>query len=392
MLIHKTFKYRIYPSKTTIVRLDEWICTLRWLWNIANEQRLNGYGRTNGEKIYPTVFSQQRELTELRKCESWINDVPRHACSAVLWDLDTAWERCFKRVSLAPNWKKKFHQVGICETQDKKFKICNGKMKFPKLPSIPIVISRPLEGKPKRCVIKKDGDQWFAFIVCEVVITDPAIRTEPRVGIDRGVRNFIADSNNQLLPNPRFLSKQLKRLARAQRTVARRVRGSNNQKKASNKVNRLHRKVKRQREYFIHVESTRYAKSHGTVVMEDLKTRNMIRVRGSLARNIGDSGWGMFAEFLEYKMKWSGGTVIKVNPAYSSQTCLVCGHVDRESRTGDRFKCTNSSCTHEDHADSNGAKIVLSRSNRPVQPVEASSQRTRRRIRKIEDAKALTSD
>jgi putative transposase len=383
VLIYKTFKYRIYPNRSTITIFNEWNHGLKWLWNLCHEQRCLGYQRLRGNKIFPTYFTQSKELTLLRKEYDWAKQVPRHLQTQLLLDLDDAWGRFFNKTSNFPNWKKKKDYLSFTEINHGPFTIIKNRLKFPKLPLIPIVMSRPLEGKPKSCTIKRDGDQWFAYIVCEVEIPSPNFKTYPCVGIDRGVTNIIADSNDRLVKNPKFLNESLKRLAQAQRNVSRKVKGSNNQKKANNKVNRINRKIKRQREHFLHVESTRYAKSHGTVVLEKLKTEDMILVGGRLSRNIGDSGWGMFARFLEYKLKWSGGTLGFVNPAYTSQTCSVCGHVDKKSRNKDKFKCTNASCSHEDHADTNGAKIVLARWSPACQPVEGSSQRAPRRSRKF---------
>lgn len=104
-------------------------------------------------------------------------------------------------------------------------------------------------------------------------------------------------------------------------------------------------------------------------------------IKGKCSRQIADSGWSMFQYMLNYKLVWSGGTLEKVNPAYTSQTCATCSHIDRASRVGDRFKCTN--CGHEEHADTNAARIILNRANRSVQPVEASSHGTSLRNRKV---------
>jgi putative transposase len=330
--------------------------------------------------VYPTAFDQGKELTQLRKQAEWINDVPRHVCVSILDRLEKAWEKCFCKICKRPKWKKRKDHVSFKEFDSLQFYVRGNKLKFPKLPLIPIVMSRTLEGKPKSCTIKRDGDQWFACIMCEVDIGTPEPRIESPIGIDRGVRNMIADSNDRIVNNPKFLNKSLRKLARAQKSVSRKVQGSKNKQKAYNKVSRIHRTIRRQREHFIHVESTHYTKSHGIVVLEDLKTKNMIRVGGGLSRSIGDSGWGIFARFLAYKLQWSGGNLYEVPAHYTSQTCFACNHVDRASRIGDRFKCTK--CGHTDHADTNGAKIVLARWSPACQPVEGSSQRAPRRSRK----------
>ncbi len=383
MKIHKRFNYRVYPNKSTIARLDQWNSTLKWLWNLANEQRRNGYGRSNGDKIYPSFFSQTSELTELRQLATWVRDVPRHACGQILANLDTAWKRCFSKVSNSPKWKKKLDRVGITESDARGWQIKSHHLRFPRLAPMKIVLSRPLEGKAKSCTLFRDGDQWFASIVCEIDIPDPSPRTEPKVGIDRGITNIIADSDRRLLKNPKFFDKSMNKLARAQRTVSRRVKGSRNREKAKNVVSRIYRKVRRQSDHFCHIESIRYAKSHGTVVLEKLNILGL--VKGRLSRQIYGAGWGKFAAYLKYKLEWSGGVFVEVDPCYTSQTCAVCNHVDRASRSGEKFRCTK--CGHENHADLNASVNILKRASRTLQPVEGSSKRAPRRSRKYKSVK-----
>ncbi len=119
MLINKTFKFRVYPSKNDIHRLGQWNSTLKFLWNLANEQRLNGYGRPSGECIYPSAFDQIKEFTDLRKQTGWIRDVPRHVGDAILDRLDKAWQRCFQKISCSPKWKRKSDYVCFTESDPK---------------------------------------------------------------------------------------------------------------------------------------------------------------------------------------------------------------------------------------------------------------------------------
>ena len=201
------------------------------------------------------------------------------------------------------------------------------------------------------------------------------------VAIDRGITNFGATSDGDMIANPRCLEASLKRLAHAQRTVSRRKKGSKNREKAKARVARIHRKVRRQRDHFLHVQSARLAKSHGVVVLEKLNVAGMMR--GRCARSIADAGWSRFADMLRYKLAWSGGSLVEVPAAYSSQTCSACGCVDAESRRSQAvFRCT--SCGYRDHADLNAAKILLARANRSGLRVEGSPKlgtlRSRKRV------------
>jgi putative transposase len=382
MVIYKGFRYRIYPTEQQAACMGQWDDALRFLWNLALEQRLMGLRRT--DKIYPSAFDQMKELTELRAELPWLANVPRNVCSQLLVELDKAFHRCFKRLGRLPRFKRKGRDLlSLTEPHSKKFRLSGTTIRFPKLGNLRTVIHRPLEGKPRTCTIKRDGDQWFASIMCEIEI-NPTPRTEPVVAIDRGVTNLLADSDGRIVPNPKHLERASRRLARAQRTVSRRKKGSKNREKAKTRVMRLYRKVRRQREHVLHVESARYAKSHGVVVIENLKIMNMTRSsagtvdapgmniaqKRGLNRSILAAGWGRFAYILGYKLEWSGGILDEVYAAYSSQTCTVCGHVDADSRHSERFCCT--ACGNVDHADVNAAKVLKSRANRSALPVEAS--------------------
>lgn len=369
MIIHKSFRYRVYPTPEQHARLKAWQDALRFLWNLAHEQRLMGLRRT--DKRYPTAFDQVLELRHLRAELPWLADVPRDVGGQVLFNLDQAWRRYVRRVSRMPRWRCKRHgPMGLCMSSHQSWRLDGATLRFPKLGPMRAVVHRPLEGKRKTCTLVQDGDQWFCSIVCEIDVAPPP---QPGVvAIDRGVTNVIADSDGRLVPGPIVSPLLGRRIRYAQRVVCRRSKGSKNREKAEHRVMRLCRKARRQREHFLHVESSRYAKSHGVIVLEDLKVRNMtasakgtveapgvnVRQKAGLNRAILGAGWGRLGEMLTYKATWNGGAVVKVPAAYSSETCAVCGHVDAASRNGARFQCV---CGHRDHADTNAAKVLLSR-------------------------------
>ena len=353
---------------------------MRFLWNLAHEQRLLGLAKERCERRYVTAFDQSKELTELRSELPWLAEVPRDVSMQLLHELDQAWQRCFKKIADAPRWKRKgVDVVNLCEPHPKAWWLDGDVLHFPKLGKIRVVDHQPLEGTPKTCTLVRDGDQWFVSIVCVIEIPDPPPRTGPIIAIDRGITNFAATSDGELIPGPQYLKASLKQLRRAQRTVSRRKKGSKNYKKAQRVVMRRHRKVRRQRAHFAHKESARYAKNHGIVVLEDLKIAGMMR--GNCARGIADAGWSMFERMIRYKLGWSGGSVRLVPAPYSSQECSACGHVDAVSRRGEVFCCTK--CGHRDHADINAAKVLLHRANRSVLPVEGMLLEGSQRSRKV---------
>jgi putative transposase len=385
VLVRKGFRYRIYPTHAQAARLGAWDDALRFLWNVAHEQRLMGLARVRDERRYPTAFDQINELTTLRAELPWLADVPRNVSAQLLVQLNSAWQRCFNHIARQPRWKYKGRdKIGLCEPHPKAWRLNGNKLHFPKLGVVRAVVHRPLEGKPKTCTIRRDGDQWFASIVCEVEMPTPVIRTTPIVALDRGVTNLVADSDGNIVASPRFYALTMKRLAHAQRSVSRRKRGSKNHTKAKLRVARLHRKCARQREHVVQNLSAAYAHSHGTVVVEKLQISNMVRANRGLARGILDAAWGRLVETLRYKLAWFGGSLIEVPAAYSSQTCFACGTVDATSRRGERFCCTG--CGHVAHADVNAAQVLKGRANRSaLMPVEGDlklgAHRSRKRLR-----------
>jgi putative transposase len=373
----KAFRFRVYPTVEQEARLVAWSDALRFLWNIAHEQRLMGLQTVRDRRKFYTAFDQINELTALRQDLPWLADVPRNVSSQILVALDKAWQRTFKKVAKRPHFKKKGRDdVALCEPHPKTWSIVDGHVRFPKIGVLRTVMHRSIEGKPKTCSLTRDGDAWFASIVCELPVEEPAAGTAsgPAVAIDRGVNLLVADSDGRTVENPKHLARSLKRLARAQRQVSKKLKGSKNREKAKRRVARIHRKVRRQRDHQLHVQSSYYAKRHSVVVVEDLNIRSMtksasgtkeqpgknVSAKSGLNRAILDSGWGRFAVMLDYKLRWRGGVLLKVPPHYSSQTCAKCGHVDAASRvTQAAFSCT--SCGHKDNADVNAACVLLSR-------------------------------
>lgn len=355
MLIHRGFRYRIYPTPEQAERLRQWEGSLRVLWNLAHEQRLAYLHR---HVKMPSAFDQINELTALRADVSWIADVPRDVTAQLLVDLDAAWQRCFSKLARRPRWKKKGRDVvNITGPRSARFRLTADGLVFPKLGEIRAALHRPIRGTPKRCTISREVDQWFVSILCEQDVPDPEIRTGPIVAIDCGITNLLADSDGVLTPNQKHLEQSLTKLRRAQRVVARREKGSRRRERAKIRVAKIHRKIRRQRAHVLHELSSRYAKSHGVVVVENLNIAGM--VKSGLGRHIAGAGWGIFCTMLRYKLEATGGTLVEVPAAYSSQACAQCGVADAASRRGEQFRCV--ACGHEDHADLNAAKVLLSR-------------------------------
>jgi len=207
-------------------------------------------------------------------------------------------------------------------------------------------------------------------------VVDPGYAAEPKVlGLDLGVARFLTASDGTVFP---ALTKHYERLqaklAREQRRLARKRKGSNNWVKQRKRVAAVHRKLRNIRADFAHQVSTALAKSHGWVAAEDLNLGGMtrsargtqdapgtgVRQKAGLNRSILAQGWGLFLDNLAYKLAERGGALIRVDPAHTSQLCPGCGHTDAANRPDQAtFACR--ACGHTDHADVVGAVNVRQR-------------------------------
>ena len=404
MILRRNFKYRLYPTPAQDALLRRWEGVLRFLWNLCNEQRLAGYGRSREERVYPSHYDQSKQMTELLDAP-WIADVQRHARQETLVDLDKAWSRCFKKLARAPHWKRRGGAMRIfAPTATVKHTLSGdrktGKLtlagpRYAPLGTLKIVLDRPVQGVVKGWSIKRDGEEWYAIAGCEIEVADPVRVNDKAVGIDRGVALFIADSDGHTVENIRARDHLEKRIARAQRSVDSKKRGSSNQKKARGRVAKLLRLAARQREHHANTQSHRYAEAYGTVVIEKLTVKNMtasasgtveepgsnVKQKAGLNRAILDTGWGKFAEGLKYKVAERGGTVIEVAPQYTSQTCPGCGCVDATNRlTQSEFKCV--SCGFTGNADVVAAQNILAQGLAAKPPEPKRVTQTFRRGRK----------
>jgi putative transposase len=206
----------------------------------------------------------------------------------------------------------------------------------------------------KNVTVSREGKHWFVSIQTEFEIEPPVHPSHSIVGIDLGVVRFATLSNGEVIPPVHALEKKQIRLKRYQRRMARRVKFSNNWKKAKAKVASVHRQIANIRNDFLHQTTTAISKNHAVVVIEDLEVWNMsqsargtvdnpgrnVKQKAGLNPSILDQSWSEFRRQLEYKLEWAGGRLIAVPARYTSRTCPHCGHHHAGNRkTRDAFVC-----------------------------------------------------
>jgi putative transposase len=367
----------------------------RFVYNMALEQRRDwwrSYKASTGSNI--SFASQSRELTELRHELGWLKAAPVHALQQALRDLDRAYQNFFAGRADYPTTRKRGLNDSFRFPDPVSLKLertgqsC-GRIKLPKLGWVSLRGWYPLPGDICTITVSRRVGHWFAAVQCAREIAEPIRSILPPVGIDMGVAIFAALSDGTSVAPANLGKKALGALAKAQRALARKKRGSANRLKAIGRVAKIQQRVVNARKDFLHKHSTIIAKNHGLVVVEALKVRNMsasakgtieapgrkVRQKAGLNRAILDQGWGMFRSMLAYKLADRGGTLVEVSAVYTSQTCACCGHVDPANRQNQAaFVCVH--CGHTANADTNAAINILRRTDTALKPVEG--HRTKR--------------
>ena len=242
-------------------------------------------------------------------------------------------------------------------------KVCGGRIRT--------IVHRPLEGifKFARVVLRPSG--WYLQCICETTPT-PLPQKDNAIGLDMGIRYLVADSNGHVIENPRYARKSAKKLAKAQKQLARCHKQSHRRKKAKKRVARIHEHIHNQRQDVLHKASHHYVKHYQTIAIEDLKPANMVR-NHCLAFSIADASWGTLRYLLENKAENAGRQLIAVAPHYTSQTCSQCGEYVQKSLSVRTHICP--SCGYVADRDENAARNILQAGLLVLARTEPSSRR-----------------
>lgn len=356
-----TYKYKLKLTKEQSIRVDSWVGTCRFIYNLALETKIEAYKQ---RKVSLHKFELMKQLTALKDID-WIKDVPLHTSQNVIERMDSAFQKFFKGAGF-PKWAKRNEYKSIL------FKLVRQKENgfiLPKLGLIRVFKDRMPNGIIKTATIIKENNAYYLSIIFESNYENVHAKSESQaVGLDVGISYFLVDSNGCFIENPRHTKKYEKRLRIKQRSLARKKIGSNRRQKCKQELSVLHRKISNTRNDFIHKVSVQYVKENSLIVAEDLKVKNMIKF-GNLSKHIADVSWSDFFTKLDYKAKMYGKTFVQVPPQYTSQKCNSCGHVAKENRLSQsQFKCV--SCGNIDNADFNASKNILAEGIRLVRKRE----------------------
>jgi len=363
---NKTFHYRMYPTKKQETTLASWLRLLCETYNAALQERRDAY-RMAGKSI---GFSHQcAELPACREVRPDLAEVPSQVLQDAVKRVDLAFDGFFRRCLAGekpgyPRYKScsrydsmTFKQYGNSFSLEASPQKNRGTLILAKLGPIKMVMHRPLQGTAKTAIVKRTPTgKWFVSICCEDAPEPTLPESEKEVGIDVGLKTFAYLSDGTTIENPRFFRQEEKNLAKAQRKRDKMPKKSKERKKLKKRVARVHERTKNRRKNFAHQESRKIVNSNGLIVVEALVVRNMIK-NPKLSKSIADVAWSQFFELLVSKAEEAGRTVVKVNPAYTSQRCSCCGHGQQMPLSVRVYECPK--CGLLIDRDHNGSKNIL---------------------------------
>jgi putative transposase len=356
-----TYRYRLLPTKRQHRALDAILESQRQLYNGALEERIEAYRKAGVTRTY---FDQLKALTEWRHEDLEAAALPLNVQRATLKRLDEAYKGFFRRVKHGgkpgfPRFRGKgwFDCFGFQEFSG--ITLREGRLRFKGMPgSLRVHLHRPMppECVVKSCTMRRDAKAWMVGFAVELLAPPPR-EAARAVGVDLGISTFAALSDGGVIPSLKAARRAQRRLRTAQRTLARKTRGSKGRGKARSAVRRCHAATARRRANHLHQASACLVREYDAIAIEALQLKAL--ARSALAKDVHDASWARFISMLKYKAERAGTRLIEVDPRNTTQDCSECG-MKVPKDLGDRqHQCPH--CGLSIDRDLNAARNILNR-------------------------------
>ena len=343
--MYKAYKYRIYPTSEQEALLAKSFGSVRWFWNYALNLCQETYKNT-GKGLSRGYI--QGLLPALKKKYEWLKDPYSQCLQVVALNLSTAYKNFFDKRAMLPKFKSKHGRQSISYPQNVKFD--GDYINLPKIGLVHCRIHKNFDGAIKTVTVSRnpDGKYFVSVLVDDGKANPESVAVSKAVGIDVGLTHFAITSDGSKFDNPRYFVKRQRNLKHKQQKLSRKKKGSQNRKKARFAVAKVHSKIARCREDFLHKLSRKIVNENQVIAVENLNIKGMVR-NHNLAKAISDVSWGMFCTMLKYKAESEGKTYVEIDRFFpSSKTCHVClNRVDNLTLDVRAWTCKHCGTDHD---------------------------------------------
>ncbi len=356
--MRKAAKIRLYPTTEQKQLLAKQFGCARFWWNKALGLQYQ-HRSSNGKWMKRTELNAM--LPGLKKELPWLKtDCYSQVLQATTKNLEQAMKNWFEGRAKKPRFKAKKNKQSISFPQN--VIIVGEYLKIPKVGLVKAKITQAIEGQIKTVTISvTPSGKYYAAIGLDLGEQEVATSTEGAVlGIDLGLKDYVSCHNGKdswSAKHPKWLKRHQRNLRRQQKQLSRRNKTSQRREKARKLVAKVHERVSNSRQDFLHKLSRKIVDENQVVVVENLNIRGMVKNR-KLSKAISQSGWGMFLNFLEYKLKHKGGVLVEIDRFFpSSKLCSSCGHKYQDLQLFER-EWTCEVCHAKHQRDDNAAKNI----------------------------------
>jgi putative transposase len=363
MLVIKSHKILLKTNPELEQKFLECSGASRWAYNYGLARKIEDYEKTGENTCDPTG-----EIVQLKKTPeyAWLKDYPCDIPRTALKSLDMAFKNFFRRLKQGkekpgfPKFKSKKRSKLAFHMEVIHVRVEGKRVRLSTLGWVGMYEELRFVGRLVGTVcISKTAGRWYASFGIETEIPDPIEKQEKiAVGVDVGIKSLAVLSDGTVFENPKAFYRLEKLLARAQRQLARKKKGSHRHNKAKLRVQKIHKRIADLRANATHNATSFIVSNYDGVAIEDLNVRGMVR-NHNLSKAVLDANFGCIHQQLHYKMLWKGGEVRESDRFFaSSKTCSVCGAINDNLTLADRVWTCSCGAIH-DRDNNAGINLVV---------------------------------